>query len=67
MDFPLAPVKKMLRKTHMRIGKNAVLEFAKLLEEISTDISYEAVRIAMSEKRKTVSSKDIKLARKRII
>lgn len=67
MDFPLSPVKKILKRTHMRIGKDAVKELTILLEEITADIAAEATRIAKANKRKTVSAEDVRVARKKLI
>ncbi len=65
MDLPLTPVKRILEKTGMRISKGAVEEFAQVLEEIISDISSEAVALAKSSGRKTVTIHDIKVIRKK--
>ena len=67
MEIPLAAAEKILKKTNMRISKDAVKEFAELLEEITTDISSEAVAIAKSKKRKTIKLEDIIQAKRKII
>ena len=67
MDLPLATAEKILKKTNMRISKDAVKEFADLLEEITTDIASEAVAIAKSKKRKTVKLEDVIQAKRKII
>jgi len=66
MDLPLASVEKILKKTGMRVSNEAVKEFAQLLEETIADISAEAVAIAKSEGRKTVTAKDVLAAKKKI-
>ena len=66
MDLPLSIVKKILQKSNMRVGDDAVKEFSLLLEEITSDIASEAVAIAKSEGRKTVTAKDITEARRKI-
>jgi histone H3/H4 len=66
MDLPLAPVEKILKSSNMRISDSAVEEFAKLLEEIVSDIAAEAAAIAKSEGRKTVNEKDVLEARRKI-
>ena len=66
MDLPLAPVERILKKTKMRVSDEAVEEFAKLLEEIVSDIASEAAANAKSQKRKTVLIEDIIAARRRI-
>ena len=67
MDLPLAPVEKILKKSNMRVSDDAVKEFASLLEELTCDIASEATAIAKSEGRKTVLSKDILKARRKIV
>ena len=67
MDIPLSPVKRILKRTRLKVSDNAVKEFAILLEEIIADISAEAVAISKSEGRKTVLAKDIRAAKRKII
>jgi len=67
MGVPLATAEKILKKTNMRISKDAVKEFAELLEEIITDIASEAIAIAKSKKRKTVKLEDVIKAKRKII
>ena len=67
MDIPSATAEKILKKTNMRISKDAVKEFAELLEEITTDIASEAVAIAKSKRRKTVKLEDVIQAKRKII
>jgi len=66
MSLPLSPVKRILKRTNMRISNDAVKEFATLLEEVATDIAAEATAIAKSHKRKTVLLKDVREAKKKI-
>lgn len=66
MDFPLAPVEKILKRCNMRVSDDAVKEFAILLEEITADIAAEAAAIAKSEGRKTVLPGDISAAKRKI-
>ena len=49
MEYPLAAAKKMLKRTRMRVGDDAVREFAQLLEEMTADIASEAAAIAKSQ------------------
>ncbi len=64
-ELPLAPVKKILKKSGAnRISKDAVIAFAKLLEDVAADVAAEAVVMAEHAGRKTVVRKDVKLARK---
>ena len=67
MEIPLATAEKILKKTNMRVSKDAVKEFAELLEEITTDIASEAVAIAKSKKRKTIKLEDVIQAKRKII
>lgn len=66
MDLSLAPVKRILKKTNMRVSDDAVKEFATLLEEITSDIAAEAVAIAKSEGRKTVQLEDVREANRKL-
>ena len=66
MDISLAPVKRILKKTNMRVSDDAVKEFATLLEEITSDIASEAVAIAKSKGRKTVQLEDVREAKRKI-
>jgi histone H3/H4 len=66
MEFPLAPVEKILKKSNMRISDDAVKEFANLLEEITSDISCEASAIAKARGRKTITAQDVAAARRKI-
>ena len=66
MDLPLAALRRILEKTGMRIGKASVEEFGKILEEIITEISTEALRLAQTANRKTVLASDIKTIRKKL-
>lgn len=67
MELPLAPVEKMLEKSHMRVSKDAVKELNLLMEEIVTDLISEADTIAKAGGRKTVSGYDVRLAKRRIL
>jgi len=66
MDLSLAPVKRILKKTNMRVSDDAVKEFATLLEEITSDIAAEAVAIAKSKGRKTVKLEDVREASRKL-
>ncbi|MBW2966399.1 NFYB/HAP3 family transcription factor subunit [Candidatus Woesearchaeota archaeon] len=67
MDLPLSPVKKILKRTRLKVSDDAVKEFTTLLEEIIADISAEAVAIAKSNGRKTVIVKDVRAAKRKIV
>jgi histone H3/H4 len=66
MEIPLAPVEKILKKSHMRVSDESVEEFAILLEEIISDIASEAAAIAKSKGRKTVLAEDVIEAKRKI-
>lgn len=66
MDYPLAPVEKILKKSNMRVSKDAVPEFALLLEEITVDIASEAAAIAKSRGKRTISADDVRMARRNL-
>lgn len=66
MSLPLSPVKRILKRTNMRISDDAVKEFVTLLEEVASDIAAEATAIAKSKGRKTVLLKDVREAKKKI-
>lgn len=67
MEYPLAVVEKMLKKSNMRVGEDAVKEMAGLLEEITADIASEADANARRAKRKTVNADDILAAKRKIL
>ena len=67
MQIPLATAEKILKKTNMRVSKDAVKEFSQLLEEIAFDIASEAVAVAKSKNRKTVKLEDICQAKRKVI
>ena len=67
MQIPLATAEKILKRTNMRVSKDAVKEFEELLEEITFDIASEAIAIAKSENRKTVKLEDICQAKRKVI
>ena len=67
MTIPLAAAEKILKKTNMRVSKDAVEEFNRLLEETAIDIASEAVAIAKSKRRATVKLEDICQAKRKIL
>jgi histone H3/H4 len=67
MQIPLATAEKILKRTNMRVSKDAVKEFSELLEEIAFDIASEAVAVAKSKNRKTVQLEDISQAKRKVI
>ena len=67
MQIPLAAAEKILKRTNMRVSKDAVKEFEDLLEEIAFDIASEAIAIAKSKNRKTVKIEDISQAKRKVL
>lgn len=67
MTIPLAAAEKILKRTNMRVSKDAVSEFNRLLEETTMDIASEAVAIAKSKRRATVKLEDICQAKRKIL
>ncbi len=67
MEYPLAAVERILRKSNMRVSESAVKEFTQLLEEITIDIASEAAANAKRSKRKTVGKLDIAAAKRKIL
>jgi histone H3/H4 len=62
-DIPLAAADRIIRKaTGLRVGNDAAKELAAVLEDIGTEISVEAGKLAKHAGRKTVKARDIKLA-----
>ncbi|WP_456475497.1 histone family protein [Candidatus Pyrohabitans sp.] len=62
-ELPVAACGRIIRKaTNMRVGRDAAVVLAEILEEIGADIAAEAGKLAKHAKRKTVKASDIKLA-----
>ena len=61
MELPISPVEKMLKRSRLRVSKDAAKEFAIFLEETIADISAEADAISKRAGRKTVTEKDIRI------
>lgn len=65
--LPLAPVERIIRKAGAeRVGEDAGIELAKVLEEYGIEVSREAITLAKHAKRTTVKEEDIRLALARI-
>jgi len=63
--LPLAAMEKILKNAGAdRVGEDAKLALKNAVEDIAEEISQQAVRLAMHARRKTVKSRDIKLAAK---
>ncbi len=62
-DLPLAPFKKIIQKSGgVRVSADAADALREAVEEFAKDIAARASRLSAHAGRKTVTSKDIKLA-----
>lgn len=65
-ELPASAVLRIIRKaTGMRVGRDAGLLLAEILEEIGTGLAAEAGRYARHAGRRTVKASDLKLAYER--
>jgi histone H3/H4 len=65
--LPLAPVERIIRKAGAeRVGQDAGIELAKVLEDYGLEVSREAIMMANHAHRTTVKEEDIRLAVSRI-
>ncbi len=65
--LPLAPVERIIRKAGAdRVGEDAGVELAKVLEDYGLEVSREAIGLAKHAGRTTVKEEDIRLAIARI-
>jgi len=62
--LPVAPFKKMLKKTNHRVSEEAAEALAEVVEELGFLVVEEALSIAEGKKRKTVRKEDIEDARR---
>ena len=62
--LPVAPFKKMLKKTNHRVSEDAADALAEVIEELGFLVVEEALSIAESNKRKTIRKDDIENARR---
>jgi len=66
--LPLAPMYRICRKSGAeRVSESATRESAKTLEEIGVKIAADAFVYTMSDGRKTLKARDVKLAARKII
>ncbi|MBI3413227.1 MAG: NFYB/HAP3 family transcription factor subunit [Candidatus Aenigmarchaeota archaeon] len=67
-ELPHAACERILRKIGGgRVGKDAVDEFAKVLEGVAIELSAEAATMARHAGRKTIIDADIRLAKKKLV
>lgn len=63
MELPVEPVKRIMRKAGAEvIGKDAVEEIIKFVEDKIEEITKEALKFTRHAGRKTLMARDIKLA-----
>ncbi len=62
-ELPIAPVDRIIRKAGAeRVAEDAAAELADLLEDVGTEVSTQAMKLARHAGRKTVTADDIRLA-----
>jgi histone H3/H4 len=61
-NIPIAPIKRILKSTHMRVSDDAAAELEKILATFAKDIADDAAKMATHAGRKTITAKDIELA-----
>ena len=67
-QLAVAPMHKICKKAGAeRVSEAAAKELAKILEEIGTKIAKEALDYAMYAGRKTIKTKDIKIATRKVM
>ena len=64
--FPVAPFKRLLKKTGRRVSEDAAEALAEVTEELGFLVVEEAIQVAAENKRKTVRAEDIKEAMRRL-
>ena len=67
-EIPLAPLERILKRAGARrVSKEALKEFATVLEDFAFELSSQAVKFAKHAKRKTLLDSDIRMARKKLV
>ena len=68
IEIAVAPMHRLCKKVGAeRVSEAAAQELAKVLEEIGSKIAKEALDYAMHSGRKTIKTKDIEIATRKII
>ena len=64
-ELPVSAVMRIIRKaTNMRVGRDAGITLAEILEEIGNELASQAGKYAKHAGRKTIKASDLKLAYK---
>lgn len=67
-EFTLAPMRRLLKKAgDLRIGEGAAEELRRVIGEVGEKLATAAVENAVSDGRKTVLERDIKVARNKVL
>jgi histone H3/H4 len=68
LEIAVAPMHRLCKKAGAeRVSEAAAKELAKTLEEIGVKIAKEALDFAIHSRRRTIKSKDIEIAAKKIM
>jgi len=66
-EIPLAPLERILKRAGARrVSKEALKEFAIVLEDFAFELSSQAVKFAKHAKRKTLLDSDVRMAKKKL-
>ena len=66
-EIPLAPLERILKRAGARrVSKEALKEFATVLEDFAFELSSQAVKFAKHAKRKTLLDSDVRMAKKKL-